>query len=724
MSADHPQLSAPQPPRLVAGRYRLGARRGASVDSALFEAFDEELHRPVIVKMVHPDISARPEVQERFRAAMELAGSLHHPNIAVAYTWGITEFNGHRVLYVVSEQLTGGSLRDVLDRGRLLSASQAILVGLDACKALDVLHRRGLVHGDIRPSTLVFGDDRRLRVVDAGLSQVLAEASGGPAHRSNDVAKYTSPEQAVGQPLEARSDVYSLCLTLLETLTGSVPFVGDSTVATLGNRVDKLLPVSADLGPLASVLERAARPSPRDRYGAAEFGRALVQSAERLPRPEPLPILANSLFGADPGSPSEPVDPTGPLLASSLASSSLASSLASSASASASSSASSVASTVPSIVPALPPPAPPQSPRPVGSSARPEPPTAVMPSTSPGLTSPGLTSPGVMTTTTVDAVDPDFDPRDEFPEPPAPPSTGRRWLIAVLLVMALAGGALAWYYAQPQTRTVPDVVGMEQGVALNAIAGDFKGTTAQEASETVGVGLVIRTAPPVGSAVEKNSAITLFVSTGPAPRVLPELAGLAVDVASAKLQQLGLTVEVADGVFDEKALLNTVMKWSVPDSPTLLAGANVTKGTAVRLVPSKGPAPRTVPDLTAKTLAEATTTLTDLGLVDNQGADEFSATVAVGQIARQDPAAGSTAPKGGTVIVFPSKGPELLPIPSVAGLNIPDIEAALVAAGFVVGPPVGNPGLAFIGLQVNGQPAAEGATFPRGTVVNLTYAPA
>ena len=701
MSADHPQLSAPQPPRLVAGRYRLGARRGASADSALFEAFDEELHRPVIVKMVHPEISARPEVQERFRAAMELAGSLHHPNIAVAYTWGITEFNGHRVLYVVSEQLTGGSLRDVLDRGRLLSASQAILVGLDACKALDVLHRRGLVHGDIRPSTLVFGDDRRLRVVDAGLSQVLAEASGGPAHRSNDVAKYTSPEQAVGQPLEARSDVYSLCLTLLETLTGSVPFVGDSTVATLGNRVDKLLPVSADLGPLASVLERAARPSPRDRYGAAEFGRALVQSAERLPRPEPLPILANSLFGADPGSPSEPVDPTGPLLASSLAS------------------ASSVASTVPSVVSALPPPAPPQSPRPVGSSARLEPPTAVMPSTSPGLT-----SPGVMTTTSVDAVDPDFDPRDEFPEPPAPPSTGRRWLIAVLLVMALAGGALAWYYAQPQTRTVPDVVGMEQGVALNAIAGDFKGTTAQEASETVGVGLVIRTAPPVGSAVEKNSAITLFVSTGPAPRVLPELAGLAVDVASAKLQQLGLTVEVADGVFDEKVPLNTVMKWSVPDSPTLLAGANVTKGTAVRLVPSKGPAPRTVPDLTAKTLAEATTTLTDLGLVDNQGADEFSATVPVGQIARQDPAAGSTAPKGGTVIVFPSKGPELLPIPSIAGLNIPDIEAALVAAGFVVGPPVGNPGLAFIGLQVNGQPAAEGATFPRGTVVNLTYAPA
>jgi serine/threonine-protein kinase len=92
-----------------------------------------------------------------------------------------------------------------------------------------------------------------------------------------------------------------------------VPFVGDSTVATLQNRVDRLLPVSADLGPLASVLERAGRPDPADRCTAAEFGRALVQAAERLPRPEPLPILANSLFGSDSSTPSDLTDPTGVL---------------------------------------------------------------------------------------------------------------------------------------------------------------------------------------------------------------------------------------------------------------------------------------------------------------------------------------------------------------------------------------------------------------------------
>ena len=253
MTADDQNSAAASPTRVVAGRFRLGARRGSAIDAAMFEAFDEQLQRPVVVKLVHPDTSARPDVQADFRAKMELAGALHHPNIAVAHSWGITDWNGHRVLFVASEQLTGGSVRDMLDRGRTLTPSQALLLGLDACKALDTLHRKGLVHGDIRPGTLVFGDDRRLRVVDPGLSEVLATADDN-VHRSNDLAKYASPEQAQNQPVTSKSDVYSLCLTLFETLTGAVPFVGDSTVATLQNRVDRLLPVSADLGPLASVL--------------------------------------------------------------------------------------------------------------------------------------------------------------------------------------------------------------------------------------------------------------------------------------------------------------------------------------------------------------------------------------------------------------------------------------------------------------------------------------
>jgi serine/threonine-protein kinase len=696
-SADAP-IPAPQATRLVAGRYRLGARRGTSVDAALFEAFDEELQRPVVVKMVHPDISARLEVQAAFRSAMELAGSLHHPNIAVAHAWGITEWNGYRVLYVVSEQLTGGSLRDVLDRGRLLSPSQAVLVGLDACKALDVLHRRGLAHGDLRPSTLVFGDDRRLRLIDPGLSQVLTEASGGPSHRPNDIAKYTSPEQAAGLPLQQNSDVYSLCLSLLESLTGAVPFTGDSTVATLANRIDKLLPVSADLGPLATVLERAGRPSPADRYSAAEFGRALVQSAERLPRPDPLPILANSLFGADPGQAGEVVDPTGPLLASKL---------------------------------------PPPPPQPVTTPRRPTPPshhtteltqqlTAALPVVVPDILdlTPTATVAATQLTPAVDPeLDPDYDPRDEFPEERPQPSGGKKWIIAVLVIMALAGGALAWYRAQPEQRVVPTLAGMQEGVALNAIAGDFKATTSQEPSEAVAVGVVIRTEPGAGSQVQKNSSLTLFVSTGPAPRVLPELAGLSVAQATAGLQQLGLTVEVADPVFDETVPLNTVIKWTVPDAPTLVAGGNVTKGTAVRLVASKGPAPRPAPDLTAKPLADATAALTALQLHITRNLDEFSPTVPAGQVIRQDPAPGTLIVRDGSVNVTLSKGPDLVSVPNLAGMAINAATAALVAAGFVVGGTIGDATHLVGEVQVNGATAAVGQQFPRGQSVTVVFVP-
>ena len=682
MSADEP-TSAPSPsPRLVAGRYRLGARRGNSIDAALFEAIDEQLGRPVVVKLVHPETSARPDVQAEFRETMDLAGAIHHPNIAVAHSWGVTDWKGNRVLFVVSEQLTGGSVRDMLDRGRLLTPSQALLVGLDACKALDQLHRRGLVHGDIRPGTLVFGDDRRLRVVDPGLSQVLAIADDN-VHRSNDLAKYASPEQAQGQPLQARSDVYSLCLTLFETLTGTVPFVGDSTVATLANRVDRLLPVSADLGPLATVLERAGRPNPDERFTAAEFARALLQAAERLPRPEPLPILANSLFGADPGDGGDLTDPTGVLLPPTMA--------------------------VPVVQP---------QPEPAPAPA----PTEVVPVAAVPVPPPPLSVPAEEAS--VDPAADDIDPRDEFPDAPPAPGRTRKRLVLLLLLLAIAGGALAWYNARPEMRTVPELAGMEEGVALNAVAGDFEGVVAQESSEDVGAGLVIRTDPVPGVEIEKGSALTLFVSTGPAPRVLPELAGLTVAEATAELEGLGLITEVGDPAYDETVPLDTVLSWSVPDSPTLVAGGTVTKGTTVRLVASAGPAPRTVPDLTGQTLDAATAALAGVQLTITQTGEEFSDTIAAGQVMRQDPAPGATAARDSNVNVVLSKGRAPIRIPTMTDPSPTAVRAALEQVGFVVAGIEGDTTKPFLGLRVDGKQVFAGQEFPYGTQVVLVYATA
>ena len=279
--------------RLLAGRYRIEQRRGAGAHGVVFDAVDQQLDRFVAIKLLNPEWAATPEFERRFRNEAQVATSLTHPNVNTVYDFGIEEIDGERSPYLVLEHLGGGSLRDILDRGRLLSPSQVLSVGLDVCRGLDYIHRRGLLHRDLKPANVVFGEDRHARIVDVGLSRFIAEESWrNPSAVGMDTAQYASPEQAAGAnendgTLGPASDVYSLCIVLVEAVTGQVPFAGDSTVATLSARIDKLMPVSADLGPLASVLERAGRPIASDRYSAGEFGRALVQAAERLPRPAP-----------------------------------------------------------------------------------------------------------------------------------------------------------------------------------------------------------------------------------------------------------------------------------------------------------------------------------------------------------------------------------------------------------------------------------------------------
>ncbi|MEJ7562631.1 MAG: serine/threonine-protein kinase [Ilumatobacteraceae bacterium] len=295
---------------VVANRYRIERVATSGSSTVMVDAIDIQLERPVTLKLVRPEISELPEFQRRFDQVMRSMTTLSHMNVATVHDWGEDRIGGRVTMFAAVEYLGGGSLRDLLDRGRLLDASQALVVGLDACRALDYAHRRNLVHGELTPAKVVFGDDRRLRVVDFGLARLLgASAWREPATVGSHVARYASPEQALGQPIDAKTDVYALALSLIESVTGSVPFSADSTVATLSARVGKLTPVSADLGALASVLERAGRPDRNDRWTAAEFGRALIRAAERLPRPTPLPLVTAPAMRPEPTR--RPTDPTG-----------------------------------------------------------------------------------------------------------------------------------------------------------------------------------------------------------------------------------------------------------------------------------------------------------------------------------------------------------------------------------------------------------------------------
>lgn len=610
--------------------------------SEVYLATDLQLDRTVAVKVLDPELTADPELAKRLRAEAQVAASLDHPNIVRVEDWGQEEIGGRLHAYLVLEHLAGGSLQEMLDRGRLLSPSQALVVGLDVCRGLDYAHRRGLVHHDIRPGVILFGEDRRARIADFGIARALAErAWSNPAEVGPERARYASPEQGSGQRVDKRTDVYSLCLTLIESVTGQVPFVADSVVGTLAARVDKLMPVSAELGPLASVLERAGRADPAERSTAAELGRGLVQAAEKLPRPAPIAIVGSGLFVGDA----------------------------------------------------------------TGSIARPLEPPATRPAPTVPITL-----------------------RDEPSESAAEPSGESidkphvlRWVLAaVALIAVLVGGVVAWRVLSTTSHEVPDLVGMDKGAALNEIAGfDWEVVEVTEFSEVVPVDVVIRTDPAAGRSLQEGKEFVLVVSTGPAPRVLPEIAGLTVEQATRTLGELGLGLEVVAAVPDEVVPDGVILTWAVPEQPTLVAGDNVVRGTTVHATISSGPAPRTVPSVVGLSFTDAVAELEAVQLEAVRGDDVFSDDIPPGAVVSQSVAAGEQVERGSTVELRLSKGPDLVAVPDLTGLDCPGVTNALEAAGLTVGDLLGVSTGVPVSVTVDGRPVQAGELLRRGTSVSL-----
>ena len=185
--------------RLIGDRYRIENVVSKRANTIVTEAVDTTTSRPVTVKIVQPDRAVASSFRADFARHLETARSLSHPNIAAVLDGGETELDGEPTCYWVVEYLGGGSLRDIFDRGRLLAPSQALVVGLEACRALDAAHSRGVVHTELTPSKLVFGVDGRLRIVDFSMAALMgAEAWTEPATVSTHVARYASP---VASPL-------------------------------------------------------------------------------------------------------------------------------------------------------------------------------------------------------------------------------------------------------------------------------------------------------------------------------------------------------------------------------------------------------------------------------------------------------------------------------------------------------------------------------------------
>src|SRR5688500_4712304 len=192
--------------RVLGGRYRLIAPIGSGASAQVYLADDVRLRRRVAVKVLHAALADDDSFLRRFRAEAQAAAALSHPHVLAVFDWGDDD-----VPYLVTEYLGGGSLRALLDTGDLLSPSQALLIGLEAGRALDYAHRRGFVHRDIKPANLLFGDDHRLRIADFGLARALAEAAWTePQGAMLGTARYASPEQAQGLGGDGSAAEYTL----------------------------------------------------------------------------------------------------------------------------------------------------------------------------------------------------------------------------------------------------------------------------------------------------------------------------------------------------------------------------------------------------------------------------------------------------------------------------------------------------------------------------------
>lgn len=285
---------------MIASRYRVSEERsGGSGSSRVFDATDVRNGSRVVLRLTPAEalvdldagIATPSDGLEAARAQASATARVSHPVLAGLEDWGVAEVAGSPHFFTVQEYFEGGSLREFLDRGRRLTPSQALVVGIDVCRALHQLQSAGFVHGDLRPANLFLGSDNRVRLANFGAKSAL-----NPRSMSNEQASYAAPEFASGESPTILSDVYSLATTLLELITGTLPFTGENAAITLQNRVGRLLPVGADLGPIAPLLERAGRPEPSERFEPLEFGRALTAIASKMPLPEPIEALAAKSF--------------------------------------------------------------------------------------------------------------------------------------------------------------------------------------------------------------------------------------------------------------------------------------------------------------------------------------------------------------------------------------------------------------------------------------------
>ncbi|MEU2626713.1 Stk1 family PASTA domain-containing Ser/Thr kinase [Kitasatospora sp. NPDC007106] len=264
-------------PRRLGGRYELGGVLGRGGMAEVYLAHDTRLGRTVAVKTLRADMARDPSFQARFRREAQSAASLNHPAIVAVYDTGEDYIDGISIPYIVMEYVEGSTLRELLHSGRRLLPERALEMTIGILQALEYSHRAGIVHRDIKPANVMLTRQGNVKVMDFGIARAMGDGGMTMTQTSAVIgtAQYLSPEQAKGETVDARSDLYSTGCLLYELLTVRPPFVGDSPVAVAYQHVrEEAQPPSAfdpEVRPEVDAIVLKALAKERDyRYQSAD----------------------------------------------------------------------------------------------------------------------------------------------------------------------------------------------------------------------------------------------------------------------------------------------------------------------------------------------------------------------------------------------------------------------------------------------------------------------
>lgn len=557
--------------RLVAGRYALGRVIGSGGVATVYSAEDTTLGRKVALKIVNPELALNSAFDTALLNEAQSASSLNHPNIVNILDAGEDTYldetgTEHKRSFIVMERVEGLELHRLTTRGPLKTA-EAVRVASELLSALDYAHNAGVIHRDIKPANIMINRDGQVKILDFGIARAVAETFDDIDQTTAilGTAAYFSPEQARGEKVDARTDIYAVGVVLYEMLTGRPPFSGDTAVAVAHQHLHAQPIAPSSLNPkvspaLDAVVLHALSKDRNTRYSTtAEFADELRQvEAGGTPRAVPaVEDVAAAAMLADDVTPGEVIEKKS--LYTPLAQLN------------------------------------------EGQNANPvelNPLDDVDPDLPPEFAS--IFGAGVASTASIATATPKQKRRRALN------ATGL--IASIFVVVAILGVLISMTKGNElfgSSRMIPSVENLSYNQAVNQISRvGLIAEEIQESSDDIEDGKVIRTEPPAGVKVENGSTVRVYVSSGKAKQSVPPVTGMTVESATAAIKAAGFEVGTTTQANSATIKLDMVISTD-PEQGTTLPG-----GSKVNLVVSNGQFD--MPDLKGKSVKDASAELSKL----------------------------------------------------------------------------------------------------------------